>query len=123
MQAVSAFYGGAAGANNIILRGGFNDVVATGAVGTTTSSVVHFVYDGATDDIRAYVNGVLVNTVPQTTVNIMGTGFLKVGGYSTLNGLSSGAAMDEFRVYPRALTASEINRTYNRSQLVSCNPT
>jgi outer membrane biosynthesis protein TonB len=114
-----AFYGGAAGANNILLRGGFNDVSAPGAVGTTTSSVVHFVYSTATDDIRAYVNGVLVNTVPQTTVNIMGTGFLKVGGYSTLTGLSSGAAMDEFRLYDRALSAAEVASTYNQ-QLDSC---
>jgi hypothetical protein len=118
-----AFYGGAAGPNNVILRGAFNDVVAVGAINGTSGAVVHFVYSSATDDIRAYVNGVLVNTVPQATVSFSGTGPLKVGGYGTSPGLSSGALIDEFRVYRRALTATEIERTYNRSQMVQCNPT
>ena len=106
-----AFYGGAAGANNIILRGSFNDVIATNSVGTTTASRVAFVYDPSFNVIRAYVAGVLVNTVAQPPLSVVGTGFFKVGGYSTLTGLSNGAVMDEFRVYRRALTSEEVERS------------
>lgn len=106
------FLGGAAGAGNITLRGtGITNVNVSGVAPGPT--VVHFVYDSVTFNLKAYKNGVLVNTVLQDTLNLItGTGF-RVGGYSTNTGLNG--KMDEFRVYRRALTAAEVWATRNIS--------
>jgi hypothetical protein len=104
------FLGGAAGAGNITLRGTGITTVDVAAVGPGPT-VVHFVYDSALSQIRAYKNGTLSNTVTQVPLNLsQGTGF-KVGAYSTSAGLNG--KMDEFRMYRRALTAAEISATYN----------
>lgn len=103
------FTGGVAGAGNWILRGGLTDVLATGGA-STGPSLTTFVYDMPANEIRAYVNGVLVNTVAQTTVSVSGTGPFKVGGYSSSASLPSGSLMDEFRLYNRALTVTEIQQ-------------
>lgn len=101
------FTGGVAGAGNWILRGGLTDVLATGgaAAGPTLTT---FVYDMPNNQIRAYVNGTLVNTVAQGAVSISGSGPFKVGGYSSSNSLPSTSLMDEFRLYNRALSVAEI---------------
>jgi len=106
------FTNGVAGPNNWILRGPFADVVAYGGA-VTAPTMTTFVYDFATNDIRAYVNGVLVNTVPQSGIALSGIGPFKVGGYSTNIGLPAGGAMDEFRFYTRALSAAEVAQLYN----------
>lgn len=106
------FTNGVAGPNNWILRGPFADVVAYGGA-VTAPTMTTFVYDFATNDIRAYVNGVLVNTVPQSGIGLSGLGPFKVGGYSTNIGLPAGGAMDEFRFYTRALSAAEVAELYN----------
>ncbi|MDX1908764.1 MAG: LamG-like jellyroll fold domain-containing protein [Bacteroidia bacterium] len=101
------FTNGVAGPNNWILRGPVADVsVPGGAVAGPTMTT--FVYDTATSDIKAYLNGVLVNTVAQNPLTINGTGPFKVGGYATSTGLSAGGLMDEFRIYNRALSEAEI---------------
>jgi hypothetical protein len=113
--AFRCFLHGFAGAGNLILRGGgLTDVLVTG-VYAAQPCVVHFVYDPAVPEIRAYLNGVLNTTVAQPLVNISGTGFI-VGGYagSANSGLPSGALLDEFRVYSRVLPVQEIEGTWNK---------
>lgn len=101
------FTGGVAGAGNWILRGGFTDVLANGGA-ATGPTLTTFVYDMPNNQIRSYVNGVLISTVAQTTVSINGPGPFKVGGYSSSTNLPSGSFMDEFRLYNRALSLAEI---------------
>ncbi len=104
------FLGGAAGAGNVILRGtGITDVVVSAVAPGPTA--VTYVYDSATATIYGYKNGVLANSVVQTPLNLAtGTGF-KVGAYSTSAGLNG--KMDEFRVYKRALSATQVAASWN----------
>jgi Secretion system C-terminal sorting domain/Concanavalin A-like lectin/glucanases superfamily len=107
------FTNGVAGANNFILRGGgLVDVLANGAA-QTTATMTTFVYDSTLNNVKAYINGVLVNTVVQTALSITGTGPFKVMGYNSNVGAPAGGQMDEFRVYSRALTAAEVATLYN----------
>ncbi|MCW3103862.1 MAG: hypothetical protein JWO09_2302 [Bacteroidetes bacterium] len=119
------FTGGVAGAGNWILRGGFTDVLATGGA-STGPSLTTFVYDMPANEIRAYVNGVLVSTVAQTTVSINGPGPFKVGAYSGSASLPAASLMDEFRLYNRALTVPEIaglmiTSTSSTASITACN--
>ena len=108
------FTNGVAGANNWMLRGGgLSDILVTNAA-TMNPNVVTFVYDATLSEVRAYVDGVLNNTVSQPAVSISGTG-LQIGGYATNTNLAAGGLMDEFRIYNRALTQSEIDLTWNHS--------
>ena len=107
------FTNGVAGANNWMIRGGgLPDLLISGAA-TASPNMIHAVYDAVAGQFRAYINGVLNNTVTvSTAVSVSGTGF-QIGGYSSnsnLNGL-----MDEFRIYNRALTQTEITLTYNKT--------
>lgn len=117
------FTNGVAGANNWILRGTLTDVLLPGgAVVAATHNA--FVYDMTTNDIKAYLNGVLVTTVAQTAPAITGSAF-KVVGYSTNVGLPNGGKLDEFRVYSRALSAAEIGdlviqRGYDTLSTTAC---
>lgn len=106
------FTNGVAGPNNWILRGPFADVTAYGGA-VAAPTMTTFVYDFTTSDIRAYVNGVLVNTVPQSGIAFSGIGPFKVGGYSTAVGLPANGNLDEFRFYSRALSAAEVLELYN----------
>ena len=104
---------------DLILRvgSGLTDVVATGAaaVGPT---VTHFVYDSSAGVILPYVNGVQLPFVGQPSLTISafpGGGPFLVGGYSPNLGLNAGSILDEFRMYNRALSAEEIDATWNQS--------
>ena len=102
------FTNGVAGADNFWLRGGgLTDVAVNGGAAAGPKAIA-FVYDNTLNNVKAYLNGVLVNTVAQGTVNLTGTGPFKVGGYSANLGLASGSLMDEFRLYNRALSATEV---------------
>jgi hypothetical protein len=104
------FLGGAAGAGNVLLRGGgLTDVnVPSVAPGPT---VVTFVYTGSA--VRYFKNGVYVGQVTQPTLAITGTGPFRIGSYSTNAGLPSGGLMDEYRMYNRALSDAEVGATWN----------
>jgi len=111
-----SFLNGAAGTNNIILRGGgMTDLIVTGVV--PGPNVVTFVYDSAAGQTRGYKNGVLVNTKTQSPLNINGTAPFKVGGYSTSAGLLG--KLDEFRLYNRALTDAEVAAAWNHQFIIS----
>lgn len=101
------FTNGVAGPDNFWLRGGFTDVAVPGGA-AAGPQVITFVYDISLNNIKAYLNGTLVNTIAQGSVNISGAGPLKVGGYSSNFGLAPGSRMDEFRLYNRALSATEV---------------
>ncbi len=102
------FTNGIAGSNNFILRGaGLTDVLAPGGA-LSTKTRTTFVYDSVANVVRAYVDGVLVNTVAQGTPNITGTGPFKVMGYAANVGAPAGGLLDDFRVYSRALSAQEV---------------
>lgn len=113
------FAAGGAGTNNITLRGPVSNVNITGV--SNGAYTIHIVYDSSVPEIRAYVNGVLNTTVSQSSLNITGSGPFKIGAYSTSAGLPSGVVMDEFRLYNRALGATEIQNTYNANLNVSGN--
>jgi MAM domain-containing protein meprin/A5/mu/flagellar hook capping protein FlgD/HYDIN/CFA65/VesB family protein/BACON domain-containing protein len=92
------FSGGVAGAGNLMLRGGgLADVIVTGA--GPGPVVVDFIYDSAVPEVRAYIDGVLNNTVPQSGVDLTGTGPFKIGGYSSSVGMVAGELMDDFKMW------------------------
>ncbi|MBS1593326.1 MAG: gliding motility-associated C-terminal domain-containing protein [Bacteroidetes bacterium] len=102
------FTNGVAGANNWILRGaGLTDVLLSGGA-TAAPHLNTFVYDQVSNNVYAYLDGVLVNTVAQSAPSIVGVGPFKFVGYSTNVGAPAGGLYDEFRVYSRALSASEV---------------
>jgi PKD repeat protein len=107
------FFNGAAGVGNVVLRGGFTDVNIPGA-GVGGPHSIAFVYDSTVPAVYGYKDGVLAVTSNQA-LNINGTalGSLKVAGYNTASTWGGGAILDEFRVYNRALPASEVAATYN----------
>lgn len=107
------FTNGVAGSTNWIIRGGgLTDTYINGGA-LMTSTHCAFVYDATLNQVRGYLNGVLVTTVAQTAPNITGTGPFKVMGYSSNVGAPAGGMLDEFRVYSRALTPSEIAQLNN----------
>ena len=110
------FTDGSAGSNNWTLRGnGITDVsIYGGAVGTPSLCV--FVYDNVANKIKAYLNGVLVSTVNQTAgaVNIVGTAPFKVMGYSSNFGVPVGGKLDDFGLFSRVLTLTEIQNLYQQ---------
>ncbi len=104
------FKGGAAPINGIMLRGNFTDVPVSTNL-TTGPNYIHFVRNATS--IKAYVNGVLVNTVNQAAVTITGTSPFFIGGQFTATGMAANMLLDEFRMYNRALSATEIAQTWN----------
>ncbi|MDP4282720.1 MAG: carboxypeptidase regulatory-like domain-containing protein, partial [Bacteroidota bacterium] len=108
------FLGGAAGAGNVLLRGGgLSDVLVSGVAPGPT--VVTFVYTGT--QVKYYKNGVLSGSVANSSANINGSLF-KVAGYSTgLTGMPAGSILDEFRMYNRALSDAEVTATWDKNLL------
>jgi len=103
------------GGGNILVRGtGLTDIPVTGCFNAAGDPVVvHIVYNPTVPDTKVYINGVYASSVAQSgTLTLTGTDFT-VGGYGTSNGIPSGSLVDEFRLYNRALTASEISTTWN----------
>ncbi len=99
------FYGGAAGVDNLLLRGPMTDILIPCPAGP---QVFHMVYDGT--NVIVYRNGTLVSTNPRTITMPTGTGFF-VGGYTSGTGLSG--KMDEFRLIRRAYTPAEVTASWN----------
>ena len=104
------FYGGAAGVDNLLLRGPMTDILIPCPAGP---QVFHFVYDGT--NVIIYRNGTLVSTNPRAINMPTGTGFF-VGGYS---GAGLSGKMDEFRLIRHAYTPAEVSSTWN-SDLGGC---
>ncbi len=115
------FTNGVAGANNWILRGPLTDVLVNGGA-TVAPHVTTFVYDAVAGNIKAYLDGVLVNTVAQAAITLSGTGPFKVMGYNTNVGAPVGGLLDEFRMYNRALTATEVADLLTIDAVVTTDP-
>jgi PKD repeat protein len=115
------FTGGIAGNGNWMLRAsfpiGFNfSIVAIGGA-SQLATFTHFVFDASTNLLLAYVNGVQVDSDTITgTPNFVGQNF-SLGGFINYPGLSGN--LDEFRVYNRALSPTEILNSYQNS-LFNC---
>lgn len=109
------FTNGVAGPNNWILRGGLTDIYINGGA-TVAPHMNTFVYDMNLANIKAYLDGVLVSTVPQSGPTITGSGPFKIIGYGTNVGMSAGGQLDEFRVYNRAIDSAEVMLLYNLTQ-------
>ncbi len=97
-EAVPAGYVRAGGADRAV-RG-------TGALPLNTWTHLAVTYDGATQ--RLYVNGSLVGSRPQTGPTAAGNGALRIGGNNAFPNEFFRGAVDEVRIYNRALSASEI---------------
>ena len=111
-----SFLNGAAGTNNIILRGGgMQDLIVKGIV--PGPHVITFVYDSAAGQTRGYIDGVLDTIRSQTPLNINGTAPFKVGGYSTSAGLLG--MIDEFRIWDKALSDAEVAAAWNHQFIIS----
>ncbi len=112
------FTNGVAGAGNWWLRGPVTDVPLNGAAGVPVAMAT-FVYDSVANEIRAYKDGVLVNTVAQAPgLSVSGTGPFKVIGYSANVGLPAGGKLADVRIYSKALTLTEITAIYNAAFLL-----
>ncbi len=103
------FTNGVAGPNNWLLRSSImTDVSVPGGATAGTHSIA-FVYDAPANNVYAYLDGTLVNTVAQTNaLSFSSTNTFKIGGYSSSVGLSSGGQMDEFGLFNRAITPAEV---------------
>jgi hypothetical protein len=103
------FYAGFALPNNCIIRGPMPDLVF--ACPMPGSYTFHIVYNGTT--LRIFRNGVFLISENTTISMPTGSGF-RVGGYTGgAYSLNTGGKMDEFRLYGRALSDSEIAATWN----------
>ncbi|MGA2669585.1 MAG: T9SS type A sorting domain-containing protein [Ignavibacteria bacterium] len=105
------FYAGAAYPNNMLLRGPLTDIII--ACPMPGSHVFHFVYDGSAN-VLIYMDGAFVSTNPRVISMPTGTGFRVAGYTGGAYSLNTGGLMDEFRLYSRALTAAEIQGTWNK---------
>ncbi|MBL7923735.1 MAG: HYR domain-containing protein [Bacteroidia bacterium] len=114
------FTNGVAGTGNWILRGPFNDVLVPGAASIAPHTIT-FVYDQSAGNIKAYVDGILINTVIQSTaISLVGSGPFKVGGYSSNVGLPAGGLMDEFMLFSRALNPAEVQSLAAGCDALNC---
>lgn len=112
------FTNGVAGAGNWWLRGPVTDVPLNGAAGVPVAMAT-FVYDSTANEIRAYKDGVLLNTVAQGAgLAVSGTGPFKVIGYSANIGLNAGGKLADVRIYSKALSPTEIAAIYNAAFLL-----
>jgi hydrogenase maturation factor HypE len=80
----------------------------TAALPTYAWTHLAFTYDGAA--MRMFVNGVQVSTTALTGVMPIGAGALRIGGNGVWGEYFRGA-IDEVRIYNRALSAAEIQPT------------
>jgi hypothetical protein len=88
------------------LNGAIRGITGTAPMPANTWSHLAVTYDGA--NMRLYVNGALVRTVARTGVIAATNGPLHIGGNAVWGGEFFAGAIDEVRIYNRALSAQEI---------------
>lgn len=95
----------------------FPDVVISGGADPNTPRGIAFVYDAGVPEIRGYLDGALVVTVPTATLTMNGSGFnaFAIGAVQVVSTFAANAVLDEFRVYSRAVSESELLATWNVS--------
>jgi hypothetical protein len=103
-----AFTAGAAGAGNIRLTGAsIPNVDIVGGAGDSGWVHVAWVHDTVANQVRAYLNGVLVSTVAAPTVNLVSGNTLIIGRLGVTSLLNDNW-VEEFRLYDYALTAAQV---------------
>lgn len=88
------------------VNGGYRSTVSPNALAADTWSHLVATYNGST--LSIYVNGVLTSSASVTGSLASGAGALRIGGNSLLPNENFNGAIDEVRIYNRALSASEI---------------
>lgn len=107
------FTNGIAGPQNWILRGPYTDLNINGAA-VAAPTMTTITYNSTTKDLIAYVNGVYNNSIINTqSVPAPSITNFMVSGYSSNNGLPSSGLLEEFRIYSRTLSSSEVLELYN----------
>lgn len=103
------FSRGAAGTDGIMMRTLQDDVTLPGGASSVAPTHVCWVYDNVPQEVRGYVDGVLVVTVPQTApINLVGNmPDFEVMAY--FGPMLAGNLMDDFRIYRRAITQGELD--------------
>lgn len=85
--------------------------------------VIHIVYDDATQEVKYYRNGVLETTANWSNAGSIDIDDWQVGTGSTNGGgIPSGATLDEFRLYDRALTDKQVKNSWNQELFPIQNP-
>lgn len=73
---------------------------------------------------KTYVNGALVDDFAYSQAALNGANVLRIGRHNDDSGFGSrrffAGAIDEVQIFPRALTASEINATYSAGSRGTC---
>ncbi len=105
-NSLRCFTNSSAGTGNWLVRGGGLPDLSIQGGGGLDPNVVHIIYDSDHGSYSAYVDSVMVNSIPVPQGHsITGTGFT-IGGYASTTGLSG--LLDEFKIYDRALSYEEI---------------
>lgn len=104
------FTNGAPGANNIRLTAnGMTHVLITDVFPAVNPVDLIIIYDSVAQHVRTYVNGVLNSTTPQANPLTFNGAVFKVGGYGGGGiGMKAGMIIDEFGLFNRAITDTEI---------------
>lgn len=90
----------------------------SGAAATNSPHAIGFTYDATTNNYSCYLDGVFLAAQPGNgTPNLSGNGTnaFAIGGFLVTSTLASGAVIDEFRLWRRALTAAEIQASWDIS--------
>lgn len=115
--AFRCFQNGAAGANEIIIRGPLTQVATTGGslLQAGLNGFIHYAltFDSTTNTLTWYVNGVLSNSLV-TAIGPPATGSnLTIVGYNGSASAGPQGNTDDYRLYNHARTAGEIAAEYN----------
>lgn len=88
---------------------------ATSTSNVNTNTWRHFtgVRDGANKTIKIYIDGILERTVSYTAAPVSADTNLQIGRYSASANQYYTGALDDIRIFSRALTASEISSLVN----------
>lgn len=93
---------------------GTNNPLAINPTTITLNKWVHVVgvRDVTSDTVNLYINGVLVNSVSDTTTSVPTYSDFNIGGQVSVANRFFGGRIDDVRLYNRALTGTEINALY-----------
>src|SRR6266550_946302 len=114
------------GVNSNLLHVNINNavIISTGpnSVPLNQWSHVAFTYNGATGEIKLFVNGGVLNSTTVSVQTTNNTGSLRIGNEAT-NVRDFDGLIDEAQIYSRLLSDSEILATFNAGTAGNCKPT
>ncbi|KXK25995.1 MAG: hypothetical protein TR69_WS6001001287 [candidate division WS6 bacterium OLB20] len=93
--------------------------LTSNASGMDNNTWRHFTYIRSSNQLQIYINGVLDSTLNISSLNITNTAPLRFGSNHTSTTTQNFyGLMDEIKVWPRALSLSEIREQYNENASV-----